>query len=236
LQAQWFDDPLYLRQEGRPVLLIFGPESLSDQQWNAVLSALPKRPLVATLHERRTFAAGAFAWPPMWASENGVLSPERLRAYWETFASKSKTWELRIAAAFPGFHDVYEQAGIHPSYGYLDDRHGTTFRETLHAARHSGADFVQLVTWNDYGEGTAIEPTAERGYRDLEAIQEARRNEHDGFPYQADDLRLPVRLFRLRKRFAGNAEATASLNRIASALFEGNPAQARQQLADFPTE
>jgi hypothetical protein len=34
----------------------------------------------------------------------------------------------------------------------------------------SGAPIVQIATWNDYGEGTGIEPTAERGLRDLDFI------------------------------------------------------------------
>jgi len=34
----------------------------------------------------------------------------------------------------------------------------------------SGSAIVQVATWNDYGEGTGIEPTAERGLRDLEVV------------------------------------------------------------------
>jgi hypothetical protein len=35
----------------------------------------------------------------------------------------------------------------------------------------SGAPIVQIATWNDYGEGTQIEPTSSRSLGDLEAIQ-----------------------------------------------------------------
>jgi len=35
--------------------------------------------------------------------------------------------------------------------------------------------FVQVVTWNDFGEGTVVEPTREHGYRDLGIVQDLRR-------------------------------------------------------------
>jgi len=51
---------------------------------------------------------------------------------------------------------------------------------------------VQLVTWNDWGEGTQIEPSVEFGYRDLEATQRERRRMTPSFPCIAADLRLPL--------------------------------------------
>ena len=62
-------------------------------------------------------------------------------------------------------------------------------------------EIVQLVTWNDYGECTMIEPTYEFGYRFLEIIQNARREEAGGsFAYDAEDLRLPAMLLEARRR------------------------------------
>jgi hypothetical protein len=46
---------------------------------------------------------------------------------------------------------------------------------TLEAAVTARADVVQLATWNDYGEGTMIEPTVQNGYRALETLQDLRR-------------------------------------------------------------
>jgi len=43
----------------------------------------------------------------------------------------------------------------------------------------SGAPIVQIATWNDYGEGTGIEPTAERGLRDLGVVRNRLRPEAD---------------------------------------------------------
>ena len=46
---------------------------------------------------------------------------------------------------------------------------------TFDAALAANASIIQLVTWNDYGEGTIIEPTAETGYQALEIVQQSAR-------------------------------------------------------------
>ncbi|MDA1192540.1 MAG: glycoside hydrolase family 71/99-like protein [Candidatus Poribacteria bacterium] len=239
LRAEWFGDPLYLKWDGRPLFLIFGPEYYSEAQWEEILSANDERPMVATLHERKAFADGAFAWLPMWAARDGTLTTQRLQEYVETFTRWSKDWTFSVAAAFPGFHDIYQEAGVMESHGYLDDRRGETFRETLDLALNSAAAFVQLATWNDYGEGTVIEPTADQGFRELETLQTARRQRQTAFPYEPDDLRLPVTLYRLRKQFAQNPDAASRLDAISQALFDGDATLARERLdrflAAFPT-
>jgi hypothetical protein len=49
--------------------------------------------------------------------------------------------------------------------------------------------FVQIVTWNDYGEDIIVEPTREYGFRDLGIIQDYRRKYLDPrFAYRAIDL------------------------------------------------
>jgi hypothetical protein len=110
----------------------------------------------------------------------------------------------------------------------LGRREGRTMRETLKAAMEGPWPVVQLVTWNDYGEGTVIEPTHEDGYAALEAIQHARRKElGDAFTFTAEDLRLPARLLGLRR--AGQAERT-ELDRISDLLRAGQCDEAEEQL------
>ncbi len=78
---------------------------------------------------------------------------------------------------------------------------------------------IQLVTWNDYGEGTMIEPTHEFGYTFLEIVQQARRKElGQAFTFTADDLRLPARLYALLRK-KGTIPA-AQLGVISDALDE----------------
>jgi hypothetical protein len=48
---------------------------------------------------------------------------------------------------------------------------------------------IQIATWNDYGEGTVIEPSWKNGYKHLEELQR-----RFGSEYSPVDLRLPERL------------------------------------------
>jgi hypothetical protein len=89
---------------------------------------------------------------------------------------------------------------------------------------------MQLVTWNDYGEGTVIEPTHEDGYAALEAVQDARRKElGDAFTFTADDLRLPARLYALRKRNKGKTDDSA-LELVSALLSAGDCKSAKDSL------
>ncbi len=194
----------YVRHDGRPVLLVFGPQHL---QWKFQLAS---KPLVFGLPHlaKQHGLDGAFAWPPVTGGKR--IEPEQWRRELDSvYASKQPF----IATAFPGFHDIYKEAGVHDSYGSIEARDGRTFIESLAQAMKSGAPIVQIATWNDYGEGTVIEPTRNHGYRYLEALPRSGDKAH---------LRLPVRLYELRKR-GGD---TAKLDEAARLLFESKAAEA----------
>ncbi|MBT3266004.1 hypothetical protein HN371_02570 [Candidatus Poribacteria bacterium] len=229
LEENWFAREGYLRIDGRPALLVFGPEYLSDAQWEQTLGGMSSDPAFLTLHQRRAPADGLYAWPPMWASEDGVLTPDRLREYFARYGERASEARYSIAAAFPGFRDIYAEAGAQESHGVLRSRDDATFDETLRLAMASGADAVQLVTWNDFGEGTVIEPTREFGYRYLERVQEARRELDDApFPYTTDDLRLPARIYGLRKLHAKEDVVLDALRAAEEAARRGSMHDARE--------
>jgi hypothetical protein len=216
-EENWFLDPGYVMMGGKPLLMVFGPDYLKPTQWEAILSGMQRPPTFLTLHERRPPAVGSFAWPPMWAAKDGVLDATGLDAYLDRFAGQDGQ---KVPCAFPGFHDIYKEAGTQPSHGYLDPRKGGTFRHTLDRALGSGSPVVQVATWNDFGEGTCIEPTREDGYRYLEAVQDARRRLNaEPFPYRPDDLRLPFRIYGLRKRVARSSPGRKTLDEAVDHLF-----------------
>jgi hypothetical protein len=196
----WFKEETYLKRGDRPVVLCFGPQYFKEaRQWDAIFSGIEPRPLLVTLDGAGGSAAdGSYPWPPMGASSAGTLSPDQLVRYLNDFYRKNLDSAFLVSSAFPGFHDYYSQAGVRPSYGYLDDYLGETFGMTLDAAVSARADVVQLVTWNDYGEGTMIEPTVQNGYRELETLQELRRRLDPSFASTREDLRAPLPAFNAR--------------------------------------
>jgi len=221
LAENWFKDKAYLKRDGVPVLLVFGPQYFSRDQWRAVTARLSGRAALFALphHAREKDVAGSFAWPPVWGGKQ-VAKEDWWRELETVYAGGDARTMIRVA--FPGFHDIYEQAGVHASYGRIQDRDGATFNESLELALKGGSGLVQIATWNDYGEGTAIEPGRRYGYRYLDALQ--RRS---GGPFDASDLRLPIQLYHLRKDFKGHAEASAALTRASGLLLASEIPEAR---------
>ena len=227
-EDQWFKEPSYVTHEGKPLLLVFGPDYLQPAQWETAFAAMKQPPAFFTLHERRAPAVGSFAWPPMWAAKDGTLGAAELDGYLDRYEQRE---EPKIAAAFPDFHDIYEQAGVRPSYGRLDAADGETFRRTLARAVAAGTPFIQVATWNDFGEGTCVEPAREYEYRYLETIQDTRRTfPADPFAYAAADLRLPLRVFQLRKQMKAESPGRAKLDALVDRVHGGNVTGAAEEL------
>ncbi len=198
MQKNWFRDSAYVRYQGRPLVLCFGPQHYSSKsQWDAVFSVTKPRPYFADLDLKTTWAETTYDWPPMWASEGppgnkGELSIPRLQQYLAEFDNKVSNKAYRIATAFPAFDDIYEDQGGQ-SYGNLVYNNGETFKLTFDAAMEINPHVIQVATWNDYGEGTIIEPTVERGYTVLEYLQDKQKEWNPEFPYDHDDLHnIPV--------------------------------------------
>jgi hypothetical protein len=237
LQDTWFPDAAYLKVLDRPVLFTFGPQYYKTAaDWDTLFSVLDVPPALVTLDRHTESAAlSSYPWPPMWAAKDSVLSQEALESYLTSFYRKAERWDYVVAGAFPGFQDIYKEAGISSETRYLDARKGETFRYTLQMALDQEPDLIQLITWNDYGESTSIEPTEEFGYRYLEMVQEARRETSQaGFPYVADDLRLPLWLFELRNRYAADTPVNARLDQVFHTIVAGDLDLARAILADYP--
>ena len=236
MRDNWFNDEAYLKAGDQPVLFIFGPQFYKDaESWESIFSVLTPKPAFFSLDNIFYPAeTAAYPWPPMWASKSGVLNHTDLLTYLDEFYDKGERWPYLVGGAFPGFHDIYAEAGVGTSYGYLDALEGKTFRFTLQEALMRQPDMIQLITWNDYGEGTNIEPTVEYGYQYLEMVQEARTATDAEFTSTPDDLRIPLQLYKLRVKYAADAAVTAELNTAAAAIVEGQLDTAREIIARYP--
>lgn len=222
LQSNYFNDPCYTKIDSRPVLLNFGPEFFTSSEWNTLFNPLNPKPHFFPFRNNYVAArTGGFDWPiPQWGTVTGHL---------DEFYNWAQNWQHYIAAAFPRFRDIYEEAGLDYFYPDIDAQgsygsYGTsTYSYTLERGLQSDADFVQLVTWNDYGEGTIIEPTEEDGYLFLKITQQKRKQyiEPD-FPYTAEDLRLPVRLYVLRKANLNYPQIMEQLTLAEDYLYSDN--------------
>jgi hypothetical protein len=231
MQENWFSKGHYLQLNGRPLLLNFGPIYIHDGDiWDKALADLPTRPAFFALHHlwRQVRADGGFTWihhDPWEGTPSAARIRERIK---EVFTYFTHNPAKAIVSAYPGYNDVYENGSR-----VLAHRDGKTLQETLEVGLAGDWPLIQLVTWNDYGEGTMIEPTHEFGYTFLEVIQQARRQElGDAFPFTPADLRLPARLYALRQ--AGNAP-TETLAEISQLLKQGRCREARFKIEQCET-
>ena len=238
LQTNFFADATYLRVKGQPVLLNFGPQYfMASSDWEQILSVLAasNRPAFFTEDNRLPAGSGAFNWPPMWMSQapgtGGVLSGLNLHNYLAEFERKAALWPAFISSAFPRFHDIYQRAGVRNYWGYLGDRQGEIFRETLSRGMTNSSAIVQIVTWNDFGEGSMVEPTQEYGFRDLGILQDLRRTcLEPGFSLKTNDLALALRFYNLRRQCATNPAVSKDLDGILTNITSLNLDDARRQL------
>jgi hypothetical protein len=231
----WFRDKSYTRFSEQPLLFTFGPLYFrTPDDWEGIFADLEAPPAMVTLDGYLDWwALSSYPWPPMERSGGIEMLPAVLESYLDLFYRNARRRDLIVGSAFPGFFDIYEEAGVRTSYGHIPANNGETMRMTFEKALESEADIIQLVTWNDYGEGTNIEPTEETGYSYLEYIQQQRREMDEIFTFTSEDLTLPLEIFNLRKANPDDAEINAQLDAAFDAIVAGNVEDARAILAEL---
>jgi hypothetical protein len=165
MQNNYFNLPSYYKVNGQPLLLVFGPDRLkSEQEWTNAFNVLDPKPIFLPLAELSSITGNARSGEFAWVFD-GDQSKEDL------WYQNIDNIEIPMGSAYPGFHDYYEQGGSGDSFFFIDHNNGVTLDNKLQQVKNANLDLVQLVTWNDYGEGTILEPTQEFGYSYIEKIR-----------------------------------------------------------------
>ena len=146
--------PAYMVANGRPVVFFFGGGDYSID-WNRVKQQAAGNPLIifrnATSFEK-PYADGAFAWTAQRDPNDEMIS------YLNDFYGKASRANMIVfGSAWAGFDD--RSAGW--GKNRMTPRNcGRTWLDTFAAANRFNhrLDGLRVVTWNDYEEGTAIEP------------------------------------------------------------------------------
>ncbi len=217
LQSNYFSNPQYLTISENPMLLTFGPRFFKQPtQWNQIFSALDPKPTFLPLWSHGSLVgdteSGEFSWIDFNVSLSGLNS----------FYGRITTMDIMIGSAFPRFHDFYEEGGTGESYGYVADNDGQTLANTLAKAEERHIKYLQLATWNDFGEGTVLEPTFEFQFDNLEAIQN-----FTGVSYALPELQLVHDYYLKKKQFKGDVDAEGVLKQVFQCLANLEVAEAK---------
>ncbi len=157
----------YLTYEGRPVIFIFPKGGHTD--WDKVRAVVNKwdtPPLLIDENLPGQYADGLdgfYAWinpgTKGWAADGSNWGESYLSDFYQTMLSKYPD-KIIVGGAWAGFDDSKASWSLNR---HMSARCGQTFLDTFNFWRkYFPADdpipFVMLETWNDYEEGTAIEP------------------------------------------------------------------------------
>lgn len=216
LQSAYFGSNSYIKISGQPLLLCFGPQGMkTPADWQQAFANLSIKPRFLTLEyadaAAGSSASGEFAWVD-------ATNLTNLQGFYQSRAPSLQTW---FAGAYPGFMDFYKPGGWGNTL-FLIGYNGTgTLNSTLALAKSSNAAYLQLITWNDYGEGTMIEPTLDYNFDFLVAIQQ-----YTGVKYTVTELQLIYKWYTLRKKYAGNSAMEKQLTEAYNDLVSLNVAGA----------
>jgi hypothetical protein len=215
LKNNYFNNPAYIRQnsDADPLLGVFGPITFKTQaQWTEILAEAGEPVDFLTLWYQKNDAGASADGEYAWIYQDADRT--HLQHQSDFYRLRAPTLGTAGAAAYPGFDDYYQEGGSSTNIGFtIPHNNGQTLADTLTLAQQNSRviDFLQLATWNDYGEGTMFEPTVETGFAYLEQLQD-----FTGVPYGKAELELIYRLYRARKEFAGNAAKQLVLDQAAT--------------------
>jgi len=169
--------PSFLRVEGRPVIFFWRLDSIPLdpgqtplEAWQAIRAQVdPDRQSIwiaegVQLEYQQVFD-GHHLYSIAWSQDVRQTLKDwgyRIRRY----NARHGTDKLWVATVMPGYNDL--KTGR--AQAFVREREGGQFyRETWQAAIDSGADWVVITSWNEWVEGSQIEPSVSYGnlYLDL---------------------------------------------------------------------
>lgn len=211
LGNNYFNKPEYIRvgTGNDPLVCIFGPITFqTPADWTNILPSAGEDIEFLTLWnesgEAGSNADGEFAWVYQTSQKNHIVF---LDDFYSTRAPQLKT---SAGSAYPGFDDFYAEGNAGAGYFTIPSYYGSTLDATFNKIDEykTNLDMVQLITFNDFGEGTMFEPTVETNFDYLKRLQL-----YTGVPYGESELKLVYRLYRLRKDYQDDPDVQAELNK-----------------------
>lgn len=198
LQSNYFNKNCYTKIDGKPLFMCFGPQQVKNPaDWTFIFQGQTAKPVFVALNGCSGAANNA---------QNKNCAGEFLWVNPSPDYSIAKNYDMYIGGAMPGFWDVYKQFGQGEGYTTYDRENGDLLKRQLNAAKSAGLEWLQISTWNDYGEGTTIEPTEEYGYQCLETLQD-----FTGVSYKKSHLKLIYKWYQLRVKYAKDNAKTKTL-------------------------
>jgi hypothetical protein len=241
MEANYATQSNYIKvgASNQPLMPLFGPITYTaPNDWNAsipgsILSGVTQVPAIVPLQYQASEVGTPAAVGEMgWIYQDKGTSDD-LTVQQNFLANEAGKFSNSIGDAYVGYNDYYT-AGGDPSAaaGFVipeSNGNGQTLTETLNQDQTYSKNIaaIQVATWNDYGEGTMIEPTVQNGFSSLQQIQQ-----FTGVPYGLSQLQLVYQLYEARENFLGNSNEEAALNQTSNHINQLDFTDAKKSLAD----
>jgi hypothetical protein len=156
VEQKYFSSPAYMTDLGRPVVTNFNIDLAYSIDWNAVNAALSTHPLFLFQNNSgftHVLSGGSYSWVMPTTSDYGM-------SYLSSFYGAGiSSGEQVVGAAYKGFNDSLAAWGSHRIMGQQCGRTWLNTFSEINALYNPTKSLpaLQLVTWNDYEEGTEIE-------------------------------------------------------------------------------
>jgi PKD repeat protein len=160
LNVTYANSPAYLHSAGRPVVYFFGHEAYTID-WTRVSAGVAGNPMFIFRNGSgftKPQSSGAFSWvEPTTVSATNLMAINYLDNYYKTALSLPTKYST--GSGYKGFNDTLALWGTNR---IVDQQCGQTWLQTIAEAGKfysttNQMPGIQLVTWNDYEEGTEIE-------------------------------------------------------------------------------
>lgn len=180
LLEKYGKDPTWLKVDGKPVFFIYGRalNEIKLDGWKQVITQVNQKHPGGALfigdrisEEAAQIFDGIHTYNPTGRTKG--MSPDQLRSWAKEFYPMTvKTAGAKISAVtvIPGYDD--HKLG-RPEPRPITSRHnGQTYRILWEEAIAANPDWVLITSWNEWHEGSEIEPSAEDGDRALKQTEQ----------------------------------------------------------------
>ncbi|GHC00402.1 endo-1,3-alpha-glucanase family glycosylhydrolase [Cerasicoccus arenae] len=220
---KYADHPAYLHRGKKPFIYQFnfwgegelGKQNILPDEWNEIFGALRQPVTYARQNlnpEYHPDIEGAYVW---WTPDESYVKD--FSEYSRDLVDADRLGFFMTMVA-PGFDD----SGVN-GWGHgprVTPRDGDSIlKKTFDMAFEGNPEIIQVVTWNDFNEGTAIEPSLDEGYLYLDSL-ETWIGERTGRVVDLSDNRLPLKEY---LKNASSAQLDEMLTEAES--YDGYPKQ-----------
>jgi hypothetical protein len=233
----YFGHSKYEKMNNTPLLGVFGPVwlhngGLWDQAYSGAGLNSGSTNMFALWWQGGELGGngdGTMSW--VWSGQGAVGDPSwswatHMQYYCDNEPNPGTT-KIKMASVVAA-HDTYYYRGgwANSDAGnfVVPFNNGATIDQGFNIVLPSNSNYVQLPTFNDYGEGTEFEPSVNQGYTALQHVQQKL-----GVPYGLSELQLIKRLFdeRVKARKANNSTRLGELDNASAYLAAKNVASAQ---------